>query len=191
MTISGIYKLDFGDDYFYIGKSKDIERRWKEHHIKFQKGTATRNMQEAFNRYGYPKKEVILEVHPEHLDVLEPILIHNNWNEYILNTTHESCATDMEDAHLPLVKESLGNLCRRILQQNSRIEDLEVKLDTELENFNEILEDIKDGTALATAERELKIMEESRDRYKEISETRSKKILRLRSRGLFARIFNK
>jgi len=195
---SGIYRLTFKSGHYYIGKSIDIQRRWKEHFTKFDKGTAAKSMQACFNSYGYPSCEVLYEVHAEHIDVIEPIVIANNWGPKILNTTKDRCATNIEDKYLELIKLSLGDLCAWIFRMHDqeadlekRIEDLQQELEDETNNFNEILEDIKDGTALGTAERELKVMTENRDFYKETSETRSKEVLRLKSRGLFARIFNR
>lgn len=149
---SGIYKLTFPNGQYYIGKSNNIERRWKEHWTKFQKGTAAVNMQLAFDMSGYPKQEILYVVHPEHIDVIEPIAIDMYWGPNILNKTKEACATDMEDDYLRLCQLSLGNLCLNILEQEKQIDQLRAELEEETDNFNEILEDIKDGTALKKAE---------------------------------------
>ena len=180
---SGIYKLEFGDKHFYIGKSKDIERRWKEHDTKFEKGTAAKFMQEAFNCYGYPSREIMFEVHPEHLDVIEPILIHNNWNEYILNTTHEDAATDMKNEYLELCKNSLGTLCQFILgyekQAISYVEDKDILIKL----YETKLRKTKNGSLV-------KELESQVEAYKTIARDKDRELNKLKSRSFFQRLFN-
>ena len=60
---SGIYKLTFSDGTTYIGKSVDIERRWKEHADKFAKRTAAKAMQYAYDTCGMPSTSVISVLH--------------------------------------------------------------------------------------------------------------------------------
>lgn len=69
-------------DYLYVGKSVDVENRWKQHVSKLENGIAAKNMQAAYNIYGEPKKIIIRESHPDHLDVLEPIYIESIKNTY-------------------------------------------------------------------------------------------------------------
>lgn len=82
---SGIYLLTFPNKYFYLGKSENIEKRWQQHWKDFEKGTHSKKMQEAFNQYGYPNKEVFIECHPDHCDLYESIAIEHNMNERCLN----------------------------------------------------------------------------------------------------------
>lgn len=72
---SGVYCLTFKDGSCYVGKSIDIERRWKEHAEKFKSGKAAKNMQAAFNSYGYPNAKVLLECHSDHIDLMETYYI--------------------------------------------------------------------------------------------------------------------
>jgi hypothetical protein len=72
---SGVYELKFANGHRYIGKSINIETRWKQHYDKFLKGTAARNMQDAYNRYGTPKGDILLECHPDHIDIMEAVYI--------------------------------------------------------------------------------------------------------------------
>ncbi len=61
MTI-GIYLLKFnGTDKVYVGKSDNIERRIGEHYRKLRAGKSPYKIQEAYNKYGLPYMEVILE----------------------------------------------------------------------------------------------------------------------------------
>lgn len=80
---SGIYRLTFSNGSTYIGKSNNIQRRWKEHADKMQKGKAAINMQAAFRAAGPPKGEVLLECHEDHIALMETYFIrhlHPNLN---------------------------------------------------------------------------------------------------------------
>lgn len=58
----GIYKLNFpGTDKCYIGQSTNIHKRYKEHLNSMRKGIAKQKVQEAFNLYGEPVLEVLLD----------------------------------------------------------------------------------------------------------------------------------
>ena len=71
MTI-GIYKLVFtGTDKVYIGQSINIEKRLKQHIAKFKDGTASRKLQLAYNIYGAPKIECLIECDITELTQLE------------------------------------------------------------------------------------------------------------------------
>lgn len=51
----GLYKLSFkGTDKVYIGKSLNIEERFKDHLYSLKKGIASKKLQDAYNRYGNP-----------------------------------------------------------------------------------------------------------------------------------------
>jgi group I intron endonuclease len=67
----GIYKLTFSSGNFYIGKSIDIDKRWKQHFEAMQKGKHTKLLQQEYNRYGYPKAEILVECHADHIDIVE------------------------------------------------------------------------------------------------------------------------
>lgn len=194
---SGIYKLTFKNGHYYIGKSKDIQRRWKEHFTKFEKGTAARNMQEAFNQAGYPSTEIIYEVHPEHLDVLEPIAIHNYWGPKILNTTRESCCEELLERHIPYCKYSLATILLSLEERveeidhlNNKIIAIQAELEVEQENFEELLVDIKSGTELERVEVELGQRNSELAAYKKLFSDKVKEIGALKSRGWFSRVFN-
>lgn len=86
---SGVYKLTFSSGRRYIGKSIDIPTRWKQHFDKFAKGTAAKAMQAEFNSCGYPKTEVIVVCHPDHIDKVEASMINRLKPE--LNATYPAC----------------------------------------------------------------------------------------------------
>lgn len=72
---SGIYKLTFPSGNFYIGKSNDIEKRWKQHWDKFSSGKHTRLMQAEFDLYKDYVQEVLIYAHEDHIDILEETFI--------------------------------------------------------------------------------------------------------------------
>ena len=75
MTV-GIYELIFENTNLkYIGKSINIENRWKQHAEAFRKGKAAALMQQEFNNYGFPDGSIIFECHEDHLDIGEETLI--------------------------------------------------------------------------------------------------------------------
>lgn len=75
---SGVYQLTFSNRDNYIGKSINIEERYKQHMNKFYKGTAAKPMQRAFNTYGAPTSEIIRICHEDHIDVVEACFISRN-----------------------------------------------------------------------------------------------------------------
>lgn len=84
---SGIYRLDFSNGQFYIGKSENIPKRWKTHQKNFEQGTHTKKMQAVYDAYGPPEYRVIANIHPDHIDVYEGIFIQRCWGPNLLNTT--------------------------------------------------------------------------------------------------------
>lgn len=75
MTI-GIYKMWFNDPQIvYIGQSLNIEYRYKKHLQKLRNGTANSKMQNAYNKYGLPKFEILLECDSDELNDLETLAI--------------------------------------------------------------------------------------------------------------------
>lgn len=180
---SGIYILNFSNGCYYIGKSVNFERRWKEHFTKFEKGTAAKKLQQCFNECGYPETKIILEVHPDHIDVIEPIFIKNNWSDKILNTTLDETPKGMQNEHIPLLTESLGTLCDRILSQEKDISRLERKLRDQDQNHRSRITRIKNGQAVLAAE-------EQAENFRQIALGRDKEINRLKSRNIFQRLFD-
>jgi len=85
---SGIYRLTFSSGKYYVGKSLDIDTRWKQHFNKFALGKAARPMQLEFDRCGPPKTEVLFECHKDHIDILEEWLIDQLKGPDMLNTTY-------------------------------------------------------------------------------------------------------
>ena len=72
---SGVYQLTFPNGDTYIGKSINVEERWKQHCNKMTKGTAAKNMQAAWNSHRNFNADILVECHEDHIDVVEASLI--------------------------------------------------------------------------------------------------------------------
>jgi hypothetical protein len=71
MTV-GIYKLSFnGTDRVYIGQSNNIELRYNIHRTTLNCGKGTKKLQEAYNSFGMPDIEILVECSIEELDANE------------------------------------------------------------------------------------------------------------------------
>jgi hypothetical protein len=65
----GIYKLNFkGTNKVYIGQSNNIYHRYSQHLTKLANNAASRVLQEAYNQYGKPSIEILLECAEDELD---------------------------------------------------------------------------------------------------------------------------
>lgn len=172
---SGIYKLTFSNGSFYIGKSVDVERRWKEHFDKFAKGTAAKNMQYAFDMYGYPNRELLIEVHPDHIDLLEGWAIKLFSHGDMLNSASVS-APDPDDVELMSSLEINGeNFLRLSTVQHAKI----------LKELN------KQYNALKTQlyEGDYGKLMSQRDYWIKVAVERQTEIDRLKNRSFFQRLF--
>lgn len=87
----GIYLLRFsGTDAVYIGQSNRVEYRYTQHLYKLRNKTSSQKLQKAFETYGVPSLEIILECPEDDLDINEKEAI-GIWNSAIagLNTYEE------------------------------------------------------------------------------------------------------
>lgn len=154
---AGIYELKFSNGARYIGKSINIETRWKQHFDKLRKGTAARPMQAAFNAYGAPDGDIMLECHPDHIDIMEAVFIARHKPElnterpadpfpgvdidwYVKNTNLLAMSTldHMND---------LINLNKRYIERGTSINELTEEIQ-ELEELNNELLKLRDKEAL-------------------------------------------
>ena len=72
----GIYAIIINDKY-YIGQSVNIKQRWQRHRKELKLGThENKHLQNAYNKYGNPKFEVLLECEKEKLNEYEQYYIH-------------------------------------------------------------------------------------------------------------------
>lgn len=157
---SGIYRLTFSSGKFYIGKSLDLETRWKQHFNKFATGKAARPMQVEYDRCGLPTTEAIFHCHQDHIDIMEEWLIDQFKCGDMLNTTYPKLDRTDEVAELINNNRELLNLCtwdhlKLISNAEQRIRDASTaKLEAEsaLENYKDngyiIDQDYKDLLAL-------------------------------------------
>lgn len=91
----GIYLLKFtGTNKVYVGQSKRIEIRYRQHTLDMEQGSSNYKLQEAFNAYSYPLLEIILECSITELDDAEDeaIKIYDSVNNglNIYNTSNEA-----------------------------------------------------------------------------------------------------
>lgn len=83
---SGIYCLGWGKSkHFYIGKSDNIPKRWKQHKRSFETGKHAVKMQECYDREGPPTYSVFLTCHSDHVDLYESMIIRANLGPLCLN----------------------------------------------------------------------------------------------------------
>jgi group I intron endonuclease len=72
----GIYLLSFNNDNnIYIGKSKNIEKRFKEHVSALKLGNAAKKLQQAYSMFGYPEMHILESVTETALDNREQYYI--------------------------------------------------------------------------------------------------------------------
>jgi hypothetical protein len=141
---SGIYKLTFNNDSVYIGKSIDMENRLKQHCDKFAKGTAAKNMQEAWNKYGLKEATGIIVAHPDHIDVLESYVINlykKGHGDNLLNGVIPECITEAEwnvfVRNEKLLEKSTVehfNLINRLQEENCELLDDNAELQLPIQN---------------------------------------------------------
>lgn len=149
----GIYSLTFAEGIQYVGKSVDIEKRWTEHFKSMRLNKAAAKMQAAYKKFGLPKGEVLFEIHPDHLDIVECYII----NRYrpVLNTTVSASISECDFNELMENPEylrwsTLGHI-REIIQSAVQIEELEQEVESLKDNYN-LPESYK--LALADADRD-------------------------------------
>ena len=125
---SGIYRLTFSSGKFYIGKSLDLETRWKQHFNKFATGKAARPMQVEYERCGLPETEVMFYCHKDHIDILEELLIDEYKCHDMLNTTYPQL--ERSDEVNILINKSHDLLHLSTLEHLDMIHNSENKINT-------------------------------------------------------------
>lgn len=168
---SGIYKLTFSTDLIYIGKSVDMEKRWDQHLKALNKGTHTKRIQDAYNKYGTPKFEIICECHPHHIDILETYFINGFWSSKILNTTRPADVDALGISLIEDLPEETWDLSTFEYIQNWQDKAIEVK------RLEKIIHESKDATIL------LATLDSNKALLKELQY--------IKNRGFFARLFNR
>lgn len=134
---SGIYLLEFGNLYRYVGQAVDIEARVRQHIESLLKGTAASKLQEAYLVYGLPVATCLTVCHKDHLDTLESYYIQQYNDSYSLNTNKPaSTLSDVDDALLDTLQNSTETICDDMeqyktlcFQYKEMIEDYEVAIE--------------------------------------------------------------
>ena len=158
---SGIYKFNFSDGTYYIGKSIDIDKRWGQHSKSMLEGKHSTRVQAAFNRCGPPEYTIVMLCHEHHIDMMETMFINHFWGPQILNGTRPKAFSEEEYKVLRNIPEHYWNhsTFRHIadlIDLKSKIDIMQRDLEEAEEAFEETLSDIKDGTLLGIMEREKK-----------------------------------
>lgn len=183
---SGIYQLTFPNGQFYIGKSENIPKRWKTHQVNFAKGTHTKKMQAVYDQWGPPDYRVVLDVHPDHIDIYESILIAAAWGPQLLNTTKpKPISREEADQYLQLYDSFTFNDTSVMLWSTlDQVKTLK-KVYTEKLDLQGELQALRDEGLL--------LPDEIRDKYwefeSEIGDLKAR-VQRLQSRTLWQRITN-
>lgn len=131
MTI-GIYKLVFtGTDAVYIGQSNNIELRYVSHCTSLRGGNASAKLQEAFDLYGLPTIEILIECTVDELDSLEEEAIN------IFDSTRKGLNTLSKFGHRSTLH---GELCGNSKYSNELIIEVFMYLVTTDMKHSEIQE---------------------------------------------------
>ena len=186
---SGIYRLTFSSGKYYIGKSLDLQTRWKQHFNKFATGKAARPMQLEYDRCGLPQTEVIFDCHRDHIDILEELLIEQFKGPDMLNTTYPNCELTDNVAILinrskELLHASTFEHLEMIHSSQSRVSKAQ-QAQTEAE---EALEDYKANGYIV--DQDYLDMVALANEFKDRMLTRKDELVRLSKLGWYDRLFN-
>lgn len=72
---TGIYLLEFNSNSTYIGQSKNIEKRYRDHLYLFNTNNHTDKLQKEFNTYGKPAIKIVCICNEDSLDLYENIFL--------------------------------------------------------------------------------------------------------------------
>lgn len=181
---SGIYLLRFPRNIFYIGKSDNIPRRWEEHKKSFLKGSHTKRMQWAYDTYGMPEFEVMVECHRDHIDLIESIAIHTNSNHELLNGNKPAAVPSDE---VTILLESGDELKLSTAEHIRQLKDLLLIKDKyeELKSTGIYLPEEVEAMPMQIEQLEM----ENKGLTEDLA-TAAHRIDKLKNRNLFQRIFN-
>lgn len=80
--VSGIYRIDLGNGYFYIGSAVDISRREREHRKQLERGRHhNRLVQNCWNKYGVFVFTVIEKCEIQQLLIKEQLMIDAHFSD--------------------------------------------------------------------------------------------------------------
>jgi hypothetical protein len=186
---SGIYRLTFASGKFYIGKSLDLETRWKQHFNKFATGKAARPMQIEYDLHGLPQTEAIFYCHQDHIDIMEEWLIDQFKCPQMLNTTYPKLERTDDIVELINNNRDLLNLCTwDHLKIIARSEDLVNQAEVEKAQAQQMLEEYK-STGYIIDQDYLDVVDLANE-FRERSQTRKQELQRLSKLNWYDRLFN-
>lgn len=137
MNSSGIYLLEFGSLYRYVGQAKDIQARVHQHINSLIAGKAADKLQKAYIMCGVPNVSIICYCHRDHLDALESYYIKLYTDPFSLNTTRpEPTFSFVDDTTIDYLQNSTQHLCESL---QGLADDL-VTIDAELVEAQERIE---------------------------------------------------
>lgn len=154
---AGIYMITFTPSgKRYIGKSKDIPNRWKQHIDAFVKGTHSKKMQEEHSKSTDMAFAVILECHEDHIDLLEAYFIDRLKPE--LNFQNPTNKYDWGQVTPEFLKLSTMEHFEKLNWAAGRLEELRDKIqELESENYS-LLHGSELGKQLVVAEEHIEIL---------------------------------
>lgn len=186
---SGIYRLTFASGKFYIGKSLDLETRWKQHFNKFATGKAARPMQIEYDLHGLPETECIFYCHQDHIDIMEEWLIDQFKCTEMLNTTYPKVNRTDEVCELINNNRELLNLCTwDHLKIISKAEDVINKAESEKIVAQQALQEYKD-TGYIINQDYLDVVDLANE-FRARSQARKQELERLSKLSWYDRLFN-
>ena len=186
---SGIYRLTFSSGKYYVGKSLDLETRWKQHFNKFALGKAARPMQLEYDRCGLPQTEVIFDCHRDHIDILEEWLIDQLKGPDMLNSTYPEVTRTDEIAILINNSRDLLQLSTfEHLQLLHRVESKITQMRKQKESAENSLEELR-SQGYIMDEDYIEIVEVATELKQEL-ETKQTELERLQKLSWLDRLFN-
>jgi hypothetical protein len=186
---SGIYRLTFSSGKYYVGKSLDLETRWKQHFNKFALGKAARPMQLEYDRCGLPQTEVIFDCHRDHIDILEEWLINQLKGPDMLNSTYPEVTRTDEIAILINNSRDLLQLSTfEHLQLLHRVESKITQMRKQKESAENSLEELR-SQGYIMDEDYIEIVEVATELKQEL-ETKQTELERLQKLSWLDRLFN-
>jgi len=189
---TGIYQLNFNDQAYYIGKSVDIETRWKQHTNKFLKHTAATQMQYAYDQVGMPAFGIVIECHKDYLDILEGYYINiQDQHPGCLNTSIPKLDPNLDYEWLlsnkPMLQFSSTEIIRDFIGLAKSNMSLQEEHETLQHSFNKAFMIHKAAADLKYGKDENEILVKQ---YHERLRSAQEKVSNLLNRGIFARLFN-
>lgn len=190
---SGVYCLTFKDGSQYVGKSIDMQRRWKEHADAMSSDRAAGKLQQAYNNNGFPSARILIECHSDHIDLMEDYYICKL--QPVLNTvggiTISNKDIDTLGRRVDLLQQSTADHVNCIEAQEEVIASYKREIDKLNNDLKQAALDHYMHEKVSQLNNEAKnLREEGRQLYEE-REVLEEEVLKYKTAGLLRRIFKK